>query len=165
MGREDTSGVMTLKARIANALKTEAEAGDGGVRLATLRLIECAVRDRDVCARGRGVGEGCPDADVRGVLETMIAQREASAREHEDAGLIEDAIREREEIEIIRQFLPVPLQGEALASAVSEVVTELGASKLKDLGRCMSALKERYPGLIETGEAGKAVRKALSSAR
>ena len=85
--------------------------------------------------------------------------------EHEDAGLIEDAIREREEIEIIRQFLPVPLQGEALASAVSEVVTELGASKLKDLGRCMSALKERYPGLIETGEAGKAVRKALSSAR
>ena len=54
---------------------------------------------------------------------------------------------------------------EALASAVSEVVTELGASKLKDLGRCMSALKERYPGLIETGEAGKAVRKALSSAR
>ncbi|MEZ5997279.1 MAG: hypothetical protein R3B98_01115 [Hyphomonas sp.] len=68
MGREDTSDAMTLKARIANALKSEAESGEGGVRLATLRLIECAVRDRDVCARGRGVGEGCPDADVRRVL-------------------------------------------------------------------------------------------------
>ncbi|MEZ5946578.1 MAG: GatB/YqeY domain-containing protein [Hyphomonas sp.] len=155
---------MTLKARIANALKSEIESGKGGVRLATLRLIDCAVRDRDVCARGRGVGEGCPDADVRRVLETMIAQRELSAREHEDGGLIEDAIRERDEIEIIQQFLPELLHGEALETAVEEVVSDLGASKLKDLGRCMSTLKERYPGLIETGEAGKAMRKALSRA-
>ena len=155
---------MTLKARIANALKSESEKGKPGVRLATLRLIDCAVRDRDVCARGRGVGEGCPDADVRRVLETMVAQREVAAREHEDAGRLEEAIREREEIEIIQQFLPVPLQGKALETAVEEIVTDLGASKLKDLGRIMSALKERYPGLIESGTAGKAVRKALSRA-
>ncbi|MCA8899881.1 MAG: GatB/YqeY domain-containing protein [Hyphomonas sp.] len=155
---------MSLKARIANALKSETEAGTGGVRLATLRLIECAIRDRDVCARGRGVGEGCPDADVRAVLETMIAQREEAAREHEDAGRLEDAIREREEIEEILRFLPAPLEGKALETAVDEVVTDLGASKLKDLGRIMSALKERYPGLIQTGAAGKAVRKALSRA-
>ena len=164
MGREDKSGLMSLKARIGNALKSETEKGQPGVRLATLRLIDCAVRDRDVCARGRGDGEGCPEADVRRVLETMVAQREVAAREHEDAGRLEEAIREREEIEIIQQFLPVPLQGKALASAVEEVVTDLGASKLKDLGRCMSAPKERYPGMIESGAAGKAVRKALSRA-
>ena len=80
MGREDVSGLMSLKARIANALKSEIEQGQPGVRLATLRLIDCAVRDRDVCARGRGAGEGCPDADVRRVLETMVAQREVAAR-------------------------------------------------------------------------------------
>ena len=164
MGREDVSGAMTLKARIANALRSETEKGKPGVRLATLRLIDCAVRDRDVCARGRGVGEGCPDTDVRRVLEIMVAQREVAAREHEDAGRLEEAIREREEIEIIQQFLPVPLQGKALEAAVEEIVSDLGASKLKDLGRCMSALKERYPGMIESGTAGKAVRKALSRA-
>ena len=163
MGREDKTGTMSLKARVAQALKNESEKGGASVCLSTLRLIDCAIRDRDVCARGRGEGEGCPDADIRIVLETMVAQREIAAREHEDAGRIEDAIREREEIEIIQQFLPVPLSGPALEMAVGTVVEELGASKLKDLGRCMSALKQRYPGLIESGPAGKAMRKALTS--
>ncbi|KCZ88337.1 GatB/YqeY domain-containing protein [Hyphomonas johnsonii] len=153
---------MSLKTRIVEALKSEIENGGNDVRVATLRLIECAMRDRDVCARGRGVGEGCPDADVRAVLETMVAQREASAREQDAAGRIEDAIREREEIEVIQQFLPVPLSGAKLEAAVSEIVEDLGASKLKDVGRCMTALKERFPGLVDTGSAGKAVRDALS---
>ena len=132
------------------------------MRLATLRLIDCAIRDRDVCARGRGEGEGCPDADVRNVLETMVAQREVAAREYDAAGRIEDAIRERDEIEVIQGFLPVPLSGKALDEAVVSIVEDLGASKLKDLGRCMTALKERYPGLIEPALAGKVMRKALS---
>jgi uncharacterized protein YqeY len=162
MGREDTSESMSLKARIVQALKSETEKGASDVELATLRLIECAVRDRDVCARGRGVGEGCPDADVRAVLETMVAQREVSAREHDSAGRIEDAIREREEIEVIEKFLPVPLSGAKLNAAVQDIVEDLGASKLKDVGRCMSALKDKFPGMVESGTAGKAVRDALT---
>ena len=162
MGREDTSETMSLKARIIQALKSETEKGASEVELATLRLIECAVRDRDVCARGRGVGEGCPDADVRAVLETMVAQREVSAREHDAAGRIEDAIREREEIEVIEKFLPVPLSGAKLDAAVQDIVEDLGASKLKDVGRCMSALKDKFPGMVESGTAGKAVRDALT---
>ncbi len=162
MGREDTSETMSLKARIIQALKSETEKGASDVELATLRLIECAVRDRDVCARGRGVGEGCPDADVRAVLETMVAQREVSAREHDAAGRIEDAIREREEIEVIEKFLPVPLSGAKLDAAVQDIVEDLGASKLKDVGRCMSALKDKFPGMVESGTAGKAVRDALT---
>ncbi|KCZ55380.1 hypothetical protein HY29_12655 [Hyphomonas beringensis] len=163
MGREDKSCKMTLKTQVAHALKVESEKPDSSVRLATLRLIDCAIRDRDVCARGRGDGEGCPEADVRKVLETMVAQREIAAREYDDAGRIEDAIREREEIEVIEQFLPVPLAGKALDQAVEEVVEDLGASKLKDLGRCMSVLKQRYPDMIESGAAGKAMRKALTT--
>ena len=161
MGREDISACRDLKARIADALKEESRRESNETRLHTLRLIECAIRDRDVCARGRGEGEGCPDADVQGVLQTMVAQREASAREHEEEGRLEDAIREREEIAIIQAFLPQPLSGRALDIAVRQVVEDLGATKLKDLGRCVTELKERYPGLVEAASAGKAVRSAL----
>ena len=97
--------------------------------------------------------------------ETLVTQREESAREHDDEGRIEDAIREREEIDIIRSFLPRQLSGKALDIAVKQVVDDLGASKLTDLGRCVTALKERYPGLIEAAEAGKAVRTMLTRPR
>jgi uncharacterized protein YqeY len=153
---------MGLRARILQALKDESDSAGDETKRATLRLIECAIRDRDVCARGRGQGAGCPDEDVRRVLETLVAQREESAREHDDEGRIEDAIREREEIDIIRTFLPRQLAGKALDIAVKQVVDDLGASKLTDLARCVTALKERYPGLIEASSAGKAVRTALT---
>ncbi|WP_291058086.1 GatB/YqeY domain-containing protein [Hyphomonas sp.] len=165
MGREDVSACMGLRARILQALKDESESIGDESKRATLRLIECAIRDRDVCARGRGQGEGCPDEDVRRVLETLVVQRETSARVHDAEGRIEDAIREREEIAIIQQYLPKPLSGKALDIAVKQVVDDLGASKLTDLGRCVTALKERYPGLIEASSAGKVVRTALSKAR
>lgn len=150
-----------FKARLEEALEA-AEAQDvDGIRAATLRLVQCAVRDRDVSARSRGDCEGCPDEAVRQVLATMAAQREVSAREYDEAGRIEDAEREREELAVIEEFLPQPLTGDALETAVNAVVEDLEASKLKDIGRCMSALKTRYPGQIETGSAGKAVRRAL----
>lgn len=164
MGREDVSACMGLKARILQALKDESDSSGDETKRATLRLIECAIRDRDVCARGRGQGTGCPDEDVRRVLETLVAQREASADEHDDEGRIEDAIREREEIAIIQQYLPKPLAGKALEIAVRQVVEDLGATKLTDLGRAVTALKERYPGLIEPASAGKAVRAVLIKA-
>ncbi len=162
MGREDKCEDMSLKARIAQALKDESIDTTNEVRLATLRLIDCAVRDRDVSTRGRGGGDKCPEADIRNVLEIMISQRIESAAEHDEEGRIEDAMREREEIDVITQFLPQPLLGEQLTEAVRVVVDELGATKLKDLGRCMTALKERYPGLIKSGPAGRAVRDALT---
>lgn len=162
MGREDISACMGLKARILQALKDESARTESETRLHTLRLIECAIRDRDVCARGRGEGEGCPDADVQRVLQIMVAQREEAASEHEEEGRLEDAIRDREEVDIIKAFLPKPLSGRALDIAVKQVVDDLGASKLKDLGRCVTTLKERYPGQIEAASAGKAVRTALT---
>lgn len=150
-----------FKDRLKHAL-AEAEASDlDGVRAATLRLVLCAVKDRDATARAKGECEGCPEAAVRQVLETMAAQREISAREYDEAGRISDAEREREELQIIKEFLPRPLIGEALETAVKSVVEELEASKLKDVGRCMSALKARYPGQVDSGSAGKAIRAAL----
>ncbi len=119
------------------------------------------MRDRDVTARTNGKCEGCEDKEVHKLLETMVAQREVSAREYDEAGRISDAEREREEMEIIQAFLPRPLEGQPLEDAVDSVVEDLEASKLKDVGRCMAELQSRYPGRIDTGTAGQAVRRAL----
>ena len=158
----------SLKTRLSVALEeaeSRAESEDATAnektRAATLRLISCAVRDRDASARTRGDCDGCQETAVRDVLETMAAQRHVSSKEFEEAGRIEDAEREREELAVIEEFLPKPLANEELENAVETVVEELEASTLKDLGKCMSALKARYPGKIDSRSAGKAVRKAL----
>lgn len=161
MGQLDQTTPLTIRDRLCAAL-TEAEASDAcSVSAQTLRLVKCAMTDRDVTARSRGECSGCEDGDILQLLETMVAQREVSAREYDDAGRIADAERERDEIDVITAFLPQPLKGAALEAAVSNVVADLEASKLKDVGRCMTALRERFPGQIECGTAGKAVRAAL----
>ncbi|MEM6652788.1 MAG: GatB/YqeY domain-containing protein [Pseudomonadota bacterium] len=140
----------------------QAEAQDANsVEAQTLRLMKCAIDDRDVIARSRGECGGCDNEVILDLLETMAAQREQSIKLYDEAGRIVDAEREREELDIINSFLPKPLAGEALESAVAAVVTELRASKLRDVGRCMTALREKYPGRIECGPASKAVRAAI----
>ena len=171
MAEFDSARKLGLKDRLACELASaearladDAETGTDPaveVRAATLRLIRCAVRDRDASARTRGDCDGCQDAVVRDVLTTMAEQRRVSSREFEEAGRIEDAERERAELAVIEEFLPKPLGGEALEAAVRDVVEDLEASTLKDLGKCMSALKARYPGAIDSKSAGKVVRRAL----
>ncbi|MEL6568069.1 MAG: GatB/YqeY domain-containing protein [Pseudomonadota bacterium] len=168
MAELDSAEQTSLKARVADALEAaETKLSSENVspadetRAATLRLISCAVRDRDASARTRGDCDGCADATVLDVLETMAAQRRISSREFDEAGRIEDAEREREELGVIEEFLPKPLGDDELNTAVQHVVEELDASTLKDLGKCMSALKARYPGKIDSRAAGQAVRRAL----
>ncbi|MEL6829574.1 MAG: GatB/YqeY domain-containing protein, partial [Pseudomonadota bacterium] len=148
--------------RLLKALETAESSDTAGTEAQTLRLVKCAMSDRDVMARGRGDCNGCIDTELVDLLETMVAQREVSAAEYDEAGRIADAERERQEIEVLAAFLPKPLSGDALDSAVQDVIGDLEASKLKDVGRCMSALRERFPGRIECSSAGKAVREALS---
>jgi len=168
MAELDSTVYRSLKSRLEMALEAaEARAAlpdasaDDKTRAATLRLISCAVRDRDASARHKGDCDGCPDTAVREVLETMAAQRRTSSREFDEIGRIEDAERERDELAVIEEFLPRPLDEEELESAVRDVVDELDASTLKDLGKCMSTLKARYPGKINSRTAGKVVRRAL----
>lgn len=175
MAELDSARMTRLKDRIliemeaAEAAFDRIESSEGrdaaeqklGIRAATLRLIECAVRDRDVTARTQGDCDGCPDEAVRNVLKTMAEQRAISAREYDEAGRIREAEREREELSIIQEFLPKPLDEGELEQAVQGVLDELDASTLKDLGRCMSALKARYPGKIDSRKAGKVVKRAL----
>ncbi len=158
---ETLSTQTPLRHRLAEALKLAEARDPDGAEAATLRLITCAMRDRDISARSRGDCEGCEETDLRALLEMMASQRQLSAKEYDEAGRVADAEREREELAVIRSFLPKPLDGPALETAVNEVITELEASKLKDMGRCMAELKSRYPHRIDTGKVGKLVREAL----
>lgn len=152
----------SLRARLERALLTSQDEDRESVESATLRLILCAVDDRDVLARERGECAGCPEEAMLRLLETMTEQREVSAKEYDQAGRIEEAERERSEMDVIKSFLPKKLKGKVLEVAVEEVIEELEATKLKDMGRCMQMLKSRFPEQIDTATAGKAVRKALS---
>ena len=91
----------------------------------------------------------------------MVRQREDSANRYEKAGRIEMADRERDEAEFISRYLPKPLVGKELEAVVDDVIDDLDAKSLKDLGRCMSELKSRYPDVLDSCEAGKKVRAAL----
>ena len=119
-----------LKERLRAALTLAESSDSDSMEAQTLRLIRCAVDDRDATARGRGDCGGCPEAAVREVLRTMVTQREQTAREYDEAGRLEEAERERAEIEVIKQFLPAPLDGDALEAAVASVVEDLEACLL-----------------------------------
>lgn len=157
----ELSPTKSLRKTLEAALK-EAEASDpDSVRTATLRLIRCAAKDRDAISRSKGECDSCPDARLLELLHVMAEQREVSARDYDDAGRISEAEREREEIAVIRSFIPQNLAGDELEAAIESVVADLEATRLKDIGRCMSALKARFPGKINVSTASKAVRQAL----
>ena len=130
-------------------------------RTLTLRTIVCALRDRDVTARSRGECDGCPDAEATAFLQSMLEHREEELASFEEASDLVRAEQAREDIAVIREFLPAPLDGEDLKAAVRDVVTDLDAHKLRDIGRCMEELKGRYGSRIEKTTAYKVVREAL----
>ena len=158
---DDLGEDLPLRERLEVALEHAQNADRDSVESATLRLILCAVDDRDISARKRGECGGCEETTMKELLDTMAKQRTSSAEQYDEAGRIEEAERERSELAVIQTFLPKKLEGDALKGAVDGIIEELEATKLKDLGRCMQALKALYPGQIDTGSASKALREAL----
>lgn len=131
-----------------------------------LRLINAAVRDRDLAARSdpraSEIAARAPDATILSLLSTMIQQREASARDYEESGRLDLAERERAEIAVVREFLPPPLSEAESKAAVALAIQEMGADDLRDLGRVMSWLKARYAGRMDFHRAGGWVKDALT---
>ena len=130
--------------------------------MATLRLITAAVKDRDIAARGTG-RDGVSDEEILEILAKMVKQRVESAETYEQAGRLDLAQQEREEIDIITSFLPRQLDESEMTEACREAVEEVGAASLKDMGKCMGALKQHYPGQMDFGKASKLVKKILAS--
>ncbi|MGB0922521.1 MAG: GatB/YqeY domain-containing protein [Alphaproteobacteria bacterium] len=141
-------------------LKTAMKAKDQR-RASTLRLIMAAVKDRDIAARAEDKADGVDDAEILAILQKMVKQRDEAASTYEDAGRVELAEQEREELAIIKEYLPKPLSDEEADAAVAKVVAELGAASLKDMGRTMAALKEQYAGQLDMKSLSGKVKAAL----
>lgn len=153
---------MSLRDRLTADLK-EAMRNKDQVRLATLRLIQAAVKDRDIAARAEDRCEGCDQGEIMALLQKLVKQREESADTYEQAGRLDLAERERHEADIVREYLPEPMCEKQIADAAREVVVELDAQGLKDMGKCMGALKERYTGRMDFSQAGKEVKTLLQN--
>lgn len=145
-----------FNARLKEALKAKDQR-----RVATLRLITAAIKDRDIAVRSEGKTDGVDDAEILQILQKMVKQRVDSAKTYEEAGRIELAEQEREEMAIIEEFLPKQMSAAEIEQAVNETVTAIGAENLKDMGRTMAALKEKYPGAMDFKKASGLVKAAL----
>ena len=149
-----------LRDDINNALKDAMKAGEAR-RVSTLRLINASLKNADIEARGQGK-PALTDEDVLGVLQKMIKQRHESAELYDKGGRPELAAQEREEITIISQYLPRQMTDQEIHDTIGALLKETGASAMKDMGRVMAALKERYAGKLDFGKASAAVKKMLS---
>ncbi len=150
-----------LRDKIMDAVK-QAQKGKNRKRISTLRLINAAIIDRDIALRGKGK-DRADDDEVLDILGKMIKQREESSRLYDEGGRPELAAEERQEIEVIREFLPHQLDEAELAEAVDAVVAEMEAQSLRDMGKVMGLLKERYRGQIDLGKAGALIKSKLGS--
>ncbi len=153
--------VMMMRERLQAALKDAMRAKEA-TRLSTLRLINAAIKDRDIAARGEGQEDGVSDAEILGIMGKMIRQRQESARAYEQGGRLELAGRELEEIGIIEEFLPRQLSPAEVDAAIAEAVAEVGATGIRDMGRVMAVLKGRFTGQMDFGAAGPRVKAMLS---
>ncbi|MCZ4260525.1 MAG: GatB/YqeY domain-containing protein [Limimaricola soesokkakensis] len=151
---------MTLRDKINASLKDAMKAKEAD-RLSTLRLINAAIKDRDIAARGEGEEGLVPDEVVLAILGKMVKQRQESARAYDEAGRIELAEKERAEIAVIEEFLPRQLTEAETEAAVSQAIAETEATSIRDMGRVMAALKARYTGRMDFGRVGPVVRDRL----
>jgi len=149
-----------LRDNINNALKDAMKAGDAP-RVSTLRLVNSSLKNADIEARGQGK-PALSDEEALGVLQKMIKQRHESVELYEKGGRPELAAAERAEITIIEKYLPAQMTEHEISETIAALVKETGATAMKDMGRVMAALKERYAGKLDFGKASAAVKKLLS---
>ncbi len=150
-----------LRTRLNDALKDAMKAKDQ-CATATLRLILAALKDRDIASRGNGASEGVSNDQILELLQKMIRQRQESIeafKKGERPDLVE---KEQREIAVIERFLPKPLSEQEAKEAIEGVISELEASTIKDMGKVMGALKQRYPGRMDFGKASAVVKQALA---
>ena len=149
-----------LRDQLRESLKQAMKAKDQRA-VSTLRLILAALKDRDIAARGRGVTDGIGEPEIIEMMQKMVRQRHESIELYERGGRPELARQEAEEIAIIEGYLPRQLDEAEAGQAVDAVVAELGATTLKDMGRVMAALKERFGGRMDFAKAGARVKQKL----
>jgi hypothetical protein len=152
---------MSLRERLQAALKDAMRAKEAE-RLSTLRLINAAIKDREIASRGES-GEGeVGDPEILAIMGKMVKQRQESARAYEEGGRLELAEKELNEIKVIEEFLPRQLGAEEVEAAIKAAIAEAGAGSIRDMGRVMAVLKGKYTGQMDFGAVGPKVKDLLA---
>ena len=151
---------MDLRDRIGQALK-QAMRDKVPNRLATLRLINAAIKDQEIAVRTGEDSASLGDPEIRAILARMVKQRNESIRAYEEGGRVDLAERERDEIAVIEDFLPRQLDEAEIDAAIDRAIAEVGASSIRDMGRIMGKLKERHAGQMDFGTVGRKVKARL----
>ena len=152
---------MDMRERVNVALK-QAMKDKAADRLSTLRLINAAIKDRDIAARVDADSEGVGDSEVLAILGKMSKQRMESVRAYEEGGRVDLAERERAEIAVIEEFLPRQLTQAEIDTAVSDAIAATGATAIRDMGKVMGELKTKYLGQMDFGAVGPMIKARLS---
>ena len=148
-----------MREKFTSDLKEAMKAGDK-MRVATIRLITAALKDRDILARGEG--KTVSDEDILALLQKMVKSRQESLDIYEKNNRPELAAQEKGEIEVISSYLPKQMDEAAVAAAISAAIAETGAASMKDMGKVVGALKAKYTGQMDFAKASAAVKAALS---
>lgn len=151
---------MTLRDKLQTTLKEAMRAKEVD-RLSTLRLINAAIKDREIAVRGTGEEVVVSDDDILGILGKMVKQRQESARAFEEGGRLELAAKELAEIGVIGEFLPRQLDAAEVDAAITAAIAEAGASSIRDMGKVMAVLKGKYTGQMDFGAVGPRVKDLL----
>ena len=152
---------MSLRAQLNDAMKEAMKAKDTK-RLATVRLMLAALKDRDIAARSETSRDLLGDDEILTLLAKMIKQREESATAYDSGNRPELAAGEREEIAIIRTFMPAQMDEAAMTVAVKKVIAETGAASIKDMGKVMAVVKPRLAGKADMGKVSGLVKAKLT---
>ena len=152
---------MNLRERLVTSLKDAMRAKDA-TRLMTLRLINAAIKDRDIDARAEGNETGVSDDTLLAILSKMVKQRQESARAYEEGGRLELAEKELSEITIVEEFLPRQLSATETEQVIADAIAEADANSIRDMGKVMGVLKAKYTGQLDFGKVGGLVKAQLS---
>lgn len=152
---------MSLRARISADLKEAMKAREA-LRLSTLRLINAAIKDRDIALRGEGEDRELTDGEIMSLLTRMVKQRRDSAQAYEEGGRLELVEQELAEVAFIEAYLPRQMTEAEVLAAIESEIAALGAGSIRDMGRVMNALKARYSGQMDFGAVGPIVKGRLS---
>lgn len=144
-----------LSAQLKDAMK-----GGDKERVSTIRLIQSAINDRDIANRGTGKDAAAED-EILQILAKMVKQREESAAIYQKAGRLDLATKEQSEIAIIRGFMPQQLGDDEVQAIARNLIAELGASGVRDMGKVMAAMRERHAGQMDFAKASSVVKGLL----
>jgi len=150
-----------LRNALSESLKDAMRSQDK-IAISTLRLVLAALKDRDIAARAYGNSTDLSDVEILSMLETMVKQRRESIKMYETGGRQELAQQERDEIAIIKRFMPKQLNDGEIETAVMTAIAEVGADSLKQMGKVMASLRQNYAGQMDFGKAGAIAKQRLA---